>query len=356
MKKITLALLLGLAACYTTYAQTIVSSTDPRIHYMGRIQIKGQAAILSWSGSSAAINFNGTGVKALLNDEGGLNYLKVIVDGKVLPDIKTDSTKHLYNLVSGLASGKHHLELFKRTEWTMGNTMLYQFEVEGAVAAAPEIHKRKIEFYGNSITCGYAVLDTEGKDRGTPPYEDFWLSYANITARHFNAEYSCIARSGIGVLVSWFPQTMPEMWDLTEGGDPNTKWDFGRFTPQVVVVNLFQNDSWLVNKPDNAEFKARFGATAPNSSQVITAYQNMIKNIRNKYPYAQIICVLGSMDATKQGSPWPGYIDQAVANLHDDAIHTHFFPYKNTNGHPSKPEQQAMADDLISYIDKNIKW
>ncbi len=50
------------------------------------------------------------------------------------------------------------------------------------------------------------------------------------------------------------------------------------------------------------------------------------------------------------------YITSAVNQLNDKNIKTHFFPYKNTNGHPSKAEQQAMADDLISYIEKNIKW
>jgi len=62
------------------------------------------------------------------------------------------------------------------------------------------------------------------------------------------------------------------------------------------------------------------------------------------------------MDATKEGSPWPGYIEKAVAQIGDKNILTHFFPYKNTPGHPSVKEQQAMADDLIGFIDQHIKW
>jgi hypothetical protein len=62
------------------------------------------------------------------------------------------------------------------------------------------------------------------------------------------------------------------------------------------------------------------------------------------------------MDATKAGSPWPGYIDKAVAGLNDKNIYTHIIPYKNTNGHPSVKEQQAMADDLIGYLDGVVKW
>jgi hypothetical protein len=62
------------------------------------------------------------------------------------------------------------------------------------------------------------------------------------------------------------------------------------------------------------------------------------------------------MDATKEGSPWPGYIQKAVTELRDKNILTHFFPYKNTSGHPNVKEQQAMADDLIAFIDQNVKW
>jgi hypothetical protein len=146
------------------------------------------------------------------------------------------------------------------------------------------------------------------------------------------------------------------MYDRIDATDANRKWDFTKFTPDVVVINLFQNDAWLVKMPDNPEFKHRFGTTPPIPEKIVSAYSDMVKDIRAKYPKAQIICALGAMDATRDGSPWPGYITKAVEGLNDNGIKTHFFPYKNTNGHPSKAEQQAMADDLISYIEKNIKW
>ena len=62
------------------------------------------------------------------------------------------------------------------------------------------------------------------------------------------------------------------------------------------------------------------------------------------------------MDGTKEGSQWPGYIEMAVSQLNDSKIHALFFPYKKTDGHPRIPEQQAMAKQLISYIEKTIKW
>jgi hypothetical protein len=350
--------LIAVATGLQCAAQTIIKSNDPHIHYMGRVTMRDSAAELSWSGNSIKANFTGTGIKAVLKDERADNYYNVIVDGKVISILHLDRIKKTYTIASGLAAGKHSLELFKRTEWAMGKTWFYGFEFVdgGKILPAPTAKKHKIEFYGNSITCGMADEDSTGKDRGTGPYENGYLSYAAITARHFDAEFYSLSKSGIGVTVSWFPLIMPEMYDRLDATDANSKWNFARYTPDLVVINLFQNDSWIVTQPNNEQFKARFGDKPPTPAFIINAYAAFVKSIRGKYPKAKILCILGSMDATRQGSPWPGYITKAVTGLNDNNIYTHFIPYKNTNGHPNIKEQQAMADDLIGYIEGNIKW
>jgi lysophospholipase L1-like esterase len=349
---------LFLFVSFNCTAQTIIKNSDPHIRYSGRIAMRDTAAELSWSANSIKINFTGTSVSVTLKDERSDNNYNVIVDGKVMSVLHPEVVKKDYQLVSGLPAGKHTLELFKRTEWAMGKTWFYQFELNkgGKILPAPSAPKRKIEYFGDSITCGYADEDTTGKDRGTSPYENGYISYAAITARHYNSEFYSISKSGIGITISWFPLVMSEMYDRLDATNPNSKWNFLKYTPDLVVINLFQNDSWLVNMHDNEQFKAKFGTVAPTEDFIVNAYRSFVKSVRSKYPKAQIICILGSMDATKTGSPWPGYIDKAVAALNDKKVYTHFMPYKNTNGHPSAKEQQAMADDLIAFIDKTIVW
>ena len=356
--KTLFALLICLTVAIDINAQVTVKSNDPHIHYMGRTDKKGDATELAWPGTTVKINFNGTGVKAVLKDNGVNDFYNVIVDNKITKIIRLDTAKNTYTLAEGLTAGPHSLELFKRTEWTIGKSLFYGFTLEngGVLLKAPTTKKRKIEYYGDSITCGYAVEDSTGKDRGTGPFEDNYVSYAAITARHFDAEYSCIARSGIGVMISWFPQIMPEMYNLKDPANPKSLWNFIKYTPDVVVVNLFQNDSWKVVNPNDEQFKLRFGNKAPSADTIVAKYKAFISNIRNKYPHAYIICALGSMDATKIGSAWPGYIEAAVMSLGDKKILTHFFADKKTPGHPNVREQQAMADDLISFIDQNVKW
>lgn len=335
----------------------LVRFDDSSITYSGRTGFKTDAAELSWPGASVKINFTGTGIGAVLKDQDTSNYYNVILDGKVISKIHTDTSRKNYTLASGLSAGKHTLELFKRTEWDKGKTWFYGFMPvkEASLLPASKLQKRKIEFYGNSITCGYATEDYKN-DSSTGYFENNYLSYAAITARHFDAQYSCIAKSGIGMLVSWFPLIMPEMYDRLDATDSASKWDFTKYTPDLVVINLFQNDDWITKQPDNAEFKHRFGTKAPSADSIVQTYKNFVQNIRHKYPEASIICALGSMDATQKGSPWPDYIVKAVQKLSDRKIYTHFFPYKNTPGHPKVPEQKIMADDLIAFINKNIKW
>jgi len=335
-----------------------VPFNSPEINYEGRILFRTDAAELSWPGTSVTINFEGTGVSATLKDLDTANYYNVIVDYNVVSKIHTDTIKQNYVLASGLPKGKHSLQLFKRTEWDKGKTLFYGFELakHSKLLSPPVAKERKIEFYGNSITCGYALEDSSGGDSGIGYFENNYLTYAALTARYFDAQYVCTSKSGIGVMVSWFPMIMPELYDRLDPTDSASKWDFSQYTPDVVVINLFQNDSWLINMPGYEKFREPFGGKAPDDSFIISAYRNLVASIRSKYPDAFVICSLGSMDATREGSPWPGYVEQAVQSLNDSKIGTCFFQYKNTNGHPNRMEQQVMADSLIAYIHRTIGW
>ena len=336
-----------------------ISFDNPNINYSGRIdssQVKG--AELYWSGTSIKINFEGASISALMVDNKGDNYYNVILDEDSIRIFRPDTIQKYYEIASGLSKGKHSLEIFKRTEWNRGKSTFYGFQINGNPKILdPDPPKtKKIEFYGNSITAGYAVEDYSGKDSPDSTYTNNYLSYAALAARHFDAEYRCICRSGIGITVSWNPLIMPEMYDRLVPEDKNSKWDFTLYTPDIVVVNLLQNDSWLVNMPEYDQFRVRFGNKAPEVDFIINAYQNFISSLRDKYPNAAIICALGNMDITQKDSEWPEYVYQAVANLNDDKIYTHIMPYKNSPGHPNIEEQQKMATSLISFIDEYVNW
>lgn len=340
-----------------SFSQQYISFKDKKLFFEGRILYTKDAAELMWPGTSVTINFMGTGISGIFKDQDTSNYYNVIIDKDRIRTIQFDTLKKVVQLADGLPYGKHSLELFKRTEWDKGKTWFYGFITNGKtkILSPDKLPQRKIEFFGNSITCGYAIYDSV-KDFPYGYYENNYDAYAAITARHYDAQYHCTGKSGIGIMVSWFPLIMPEMYDRLDPTDSASKWDFSKYTPDLVVINLLQNDSWIVTMPENEQFKKRFGTKAPDEAQIVEAYKNFVQTIRSTYPDAQIICMLGNMDITKEGSPWPGYVQKAVDELKDKKIFTYFAPYKDTYGHPKVNEQLTMAKGLIQFIDEHIKW
>ena len=71
-----------------------------------------------------------------------------------------------------------------------------------------------------------------------------------------------------------------------------------------------------------------------------------------------IILALGSMDATRYDSPWPGYIQQAIDTLNstwsDNNVYKVIFPFDGLWTHPHAPQHAANAQQLTDFIIDNI--
>jgi hypothetical protein len=133
------------------------------------------------------------------------------------------------------------------------------------------------------------------------------------------------------------------MYDRLAPKNPASHWNFSSWTPDIVVVNLLQNDSWLLPRRKQP----------PSGQQIIDAYADFIHSLRHHYPRAAIICMLGNMSITAKGSPWPGYVEAAVKRMQGDGDHdlyTLIVPSKNTPGHPDIAEQRVLARALEARI------
>lgn len=352
-----LILIILTGSCTSSKILSSIKPSNKNIKPEGRILIKKKGpAEIYWPGSGFSIKFKGTELEAILKDERGYNYFNVIIDDSLSHYIRINKTKSKHIIATNLSDTIHKIKLLKRADWFRGKTWLYEFQFSpGAKIYADKTNKRRIEFYGNSITVGAAV-EGKGPDNGDSIFTNNFYSYAYITAKHFKAEYSCIASSGIGLMASAGNLIMPDIYDRLNPDDSLSKWDFSKKKPDIVVINLFQNDSWIVHSPDFIQFKRRFGTNPPTEEFIINSYKNFVQSIRSHYPNAYIICTLGSMDAVKPGSPWSGYIEKAVTQINDNKIFTHFFEYLNKTTHPKITDQQKMADDLINFISENIYW
>jgi hypothetical protein len=310
--------------------------------------------VLSWAGSGIRVRFEGTSFQITLSDLEGESYFTAVIDNDwehaiVIP---CRAGRHTYNVAEKLPEGSHTLELIRRTDPTFSQTgttgrltgtglLELRLNQGGRLLEAPERPALRIAFFGDSITSGHGVLAENSwseQDRAT---WDVTRSYAGIIAQTLKAEAHYLSISGIGLIKSWYPLTMPDVFNRINPGSASSQWDNSNWQPDLLVINIFQNDAWLMPEHDGVV--------------VVESYIEFVRSLRMQYPKATIICALGNMDATQPGSPWPGYVRRAVERMKaepylDDGIHAVIFPYKNTPGHPKIKEQQIMADQLLNFI------
>jgi lysophospholipase L1-like esterase len=295
-------------------ATGVINADDQDIQYIGRFNhANPKKAVFDWPGVSISARFEGTSCSIRLRD--GYNLYAVTVDGKA-PIVLVTDTATVYPIAQGLADTAAHTVLIqKRTEAFVGRGEFLGFILDrGRKLLAPDPRPdRRIEIIGNSITCGYGVEGTSSSCNFTKETEDASKSYAAIVAKRLNADYSLVAYSGRGVVRNYgdknktSPDPMPSLFDRTCCFDSTGKWDFTRWTPQAVIVNLGTNDFSTQPYPDKNVFQE--------------ACARLIRQMFNLYPGVKVFCVCGPMI----GEPCLSYIRETVTQLRNDGGREVFF-------------------------------
>jgi lysophospholipase L1-like esterase len=311
---------------------------DRRLQVIGRSYAPSSKMIeFGWGGVTLKAHFTGTSVRALLKSGWGPPpKLFAIVDGREDAALRVDvDARGDYLLAEHLSPGEHVLELVRATgAWNAAVEFRGLVLDPGATLLAPPLRaSRRIEFYGDSIT--------EGSYMSDQPFTNARAAYALTTARLLGAEAHLIAKGGIGLLRGYaLPQTLPGIYDRAVPMRADQKWDFTRWTPQVVVINVFQNDKWTQAKMPAEAF--------------ISAYAAFLKTLRSHYPCAHFVAALGSMDAVEPKSLWLGYLREAVARFQsetgDKRIDVFLFDYLGAKGHPNAAQARVMAERLAAFL------
>jgi lysophospholipase L1-like esterase len=154
---------------------------------------------------------------------------------------------------------------------------LTDFGTGGALLAPPAASNRRIEVIGDSLSVGAGVEGNAACPGGIDAFTNNYLAYGSIAARALNAEVVTIAWSGIGVYRNYgnsMMNTLPIRYPFSIPND-GTAWDFSKYQPDVVVINLGTND---------------FGSGDPGAAYE-TAYVNFIKTVRTKYATPPFILI-----------------------------------------------------------------
>jgi lysophospholipase L1-like esterase len=280
----------------------IIDSDDPNIQYAGRFDFSNPKKVsFDWAGVSVKARFEGTSCSVRLADH--MNEYAVIIDDRAPRLLTTDTITTLYRVASELSDSLPHTVMIqKRTEPLVGKGEFMGFVLDRGRKLLPPDKRpdRRIEFIGNSITSGFGVEGDSPDCHFSPQTENACMSYASLTARSLNAEYFLISYSGRGVVRNYGDSNrtssnpMPALYDRTCFFDSTLKWNFSRWIPQAVVINLGTNDFSTQPYPDSIVFQS--------------AYTRLIDRVRSLYPGVTIFCLSGPMI----GEPCTGYIKKVV--------------------------------------------
>ncbi|RPD44509.1 acetyl xylan esterase [Hymenobacter sediminis] len=330
-------------------ATTFYTSDSKLIQYVGRVDFSNPKKPRFWApGVYVTMKFKGPSCEVILNDGmayGKNNYLEVVLDSKPTRRLLTGKTDTVR--VGGLSDTEHTLTICKNTEANLGYLEVVGVRCRQLLKPAP-LPRRKIEFIGNSITCGTGADETAvpcGKGEWHDQHNAY-LAYGPTVARALNAQWQLTAVSGIGLMRSCCNMNlvMPQIFDKVSLRENKIAWDFSRYQPDVVTVCLGQNDGIQ----DSVAFTRN--------------YVQFLQNVRGKYPRADIVCLTSPMSDAKLTAALKNYLTAVTSTLAaqgERKVHKFFFSRRYASGcdnHPSLTEHQLIAQELQAYLRTITKW
>lgn len=337
-----------------------VSAENKKLQYCGRIDFDNpKAPVLVYAASFVKMRFRGTCVKVVLQNHhaDSHNEMGYWLDGQQNKvRLREDAVQSTYLLAENLPDTEHELLFFKR-QGACHMVTLHGFELDDTaeVLELPDKPKRRIEVFGDSVSCGEVseALAYIGKE--DPEHEgefsNSWYSYAWMTARKLEAQLHDTSQGGIALLdkTGWFhgPDYLgvESCYDkITYNPDlGNVKtWDFSNYTPHVVIIAIGQND----NHPFDYMAEDYHSIESQNWR---THYEAFVRKLMEIYPSAQIILTTTILIHDKS---WDDSIAEVCRKIKSSRVH-HFLYKRNgcgTPGHVRIPEAEEMAEELSSYI------
>jgi len=293
------------------------------------------------------------------------NWMNVIINDRIYTRIQLKQGKHLYLIPTPFNNGQF-ITLSKATEAHVGEVKFYGIEMskgESIEYAFDRAQVLRIQFIGNSITCGYGnMASIAAPPQGNPltgfhtVNQNAHMSYAMQTARKLHAVPMLVCFSGKGIYRNFNSdtiETIPKIYDRIHLQNTNSPtWDHTQQIPDIIVINLGTNDYYGESRNEPL-----------NDSVFVKTYIEFVERLIGYYPKAKIICVNGPMLSNDfpEGKKCWTRIQTSIRNVQEHfqakgntKLYTFFFapqsaPY-GEDYHPSLATHKQMAEELSTFI------
>ncbi len=330
--------------------------------YSGRVdKLQNDQVILIGTASSVSFNFTGNECSISLQSVDSYehhNYVQLVLDGKYIGKIRIEKGA-IQSFSIKITSNKkeHHLEIYKNTEAQSGNILF-----AGTTAKLTSISskkKKKIEFIGDSITCG-AASDPSDIPCDEGEYMDHhngYYAYGPRISREIGVDYLMSCVSGIGIYRNWNDENkdeaiMPDIYqNLYLTKDPSKpKYDFA-FQPNIISIALGTND---FSGGDGKKERLPF-----NPEKYVSNYINFIKMLYEHNPNVQIVITNSPMVAGERAVVFEDCLNKVKNAFAEDKTHKpiQIFKFKpmtpkGCSGHPDVADHKVLAEEYAPFLKK----
>ena len=330
------------------------------VKWFGRTDILSDGAVgFDYTASGFEVKIRGSRLDLTIDSTNYDNdtfraYVAVIVDGEDYGNADVyalDSKDKLIKIE--LEEGEHTVKVLKRSEAMRSRAFLRALDTDG-VFLKPDARKdRYIEFYGDSITCGYGNMTNDTNIPFTTEKENGLGTYAFMSAEALDAECSVISQSGIAVNKN-INLTNPSLPALV---GKRSYTDSGEYksdrVPDAVVIYGGVNDlTYIRAATDTAEKNKRH-------EEFVDKYVQMLEDILNRYPGVTVFCC---SNMYSEGGYMGVLIKQAISKVGSDSVLYVSLPAKadadgvGSQGHPTYKTHQKAAQTLTQAIRTKLGW
>jgi len=287
-------------------------------------------------------------------------YVGIFVNGDLVRKFALDAPNKEYLIYESKKNQEVTIKIMRLSETNFGKVAIDKIICDEEIAPS-EYKERRIEFIGDSITCGYGVEAENELCNFNTSTENPVYAYAYLTAEKVDADFNLISWSGNGILTHYIPEEvnekddsyplMDKVYELHDvageefiGLKKETLNDFSSFVPQIVVVNIGTNDdSYVRNFEDRRqEFEEGF--------------YKFLSMVRSHIMNSKIVVLYGVMTQNNMMSE-----KNVVKRLKEEGADISFVELSAQDGqkdgmgadyHPSYATHRKMADLLSETIER----
>ena len=329
-------------------------------HVAGRVEIlKEGNVVLIGSASSVTFEFTNANCEVILQstDSDHHNYVVFELDGDYLGRFRIKKgAAQSFPIKTTKKQSTHRLTIYKATEAANGsvlflgtNASLQKFELK---------KKKKVEFIGDSITCGFGN-DVDPIPCGSGDWYDQhngYMAYGPQLARTLDFDYVLSSVSGYGMYRNWNDEhqdepIIPDVYEnLYLNKDASKPYDFA-FQPTLVSICLGTND---LSDGDGAKPRLPF-----NEEKYVLNYIEFIKTVYKHAPNTRILLLSSPMVSGERNVIFISSLKKVMKAFENDKAHQpiNLFEFQpmTPNGcgtHPDIADDKIMADELIPVFKK----